>query len=334
MSYRQAVRFVLIVVIGLIISMPVSAEDTSPLPKLKQRWELDITYQPLKIFTFTDPAGANSYYWFFKYTLTNNTKESIKLNLDVCLKADIRLKTDEKLSGYFPQLASRFYQDSIYPVVERELISAEEKLAGFPAAMREDTIIKYKKGLRYMNCKDLREKREILAGEKIEAMAIFTDVDARADQVELFIGGLFDVVKSSYRKEDKQFTQEYESKILRLVFSCQGDEFSKQFASPQLESKEWIVNTYGPIGDKNTVDNLIKGLADENPAARWIAWWLLRRMTDKTLEYNPDLDAEANKDSIENWKEWWYCTKEKLEYNQNLNKFEPKPAPTAEPETK
>ncbi|MFH1228623.1 MAG: hypothetical protein V1701_12070 [Planctomycetota bacterium] len=327
MINRKILRYTFILIIGLLMSLPAFAEDTSPMPTLKQRWEIDITYQPLKIFTYVDPAGANSYYWFLKYTLTNNTKESVKLNLDVSLKANIRLKTDDKPSAFFPKLTSKFYQDSIYPIPERELISAEEKLAGFPAALREDTIAKYKKNLKYLNCKDLREKREILAGEKIEAIAIFTDVDARADEVEIFVGGLVDVIKSFYRKEDKQFTQEYESKILHIVYTCKGDEFSKQFVIPQQELKEWQVTTYGPIGDKNTVDHLITGLADENPAARWISWWLLRRMTDNTFDYNPDQDVETNKEPIEHWKEWWYCTKGKLEYNPTLNKFEPKPEP-------
>lgn len=323
MNSSKAIKLALLVLFAGLVAFPVRSEDNKPFLSLKKRWEIDISYQPLKIFTFTDVDGMRINYWYFVYTLNNTGKEPIKLNIDVCLKANIRLKPPVEASGFFPKVNAKYYQDSIYPIVEREIITADEKMTGFPVPIREDAITKLKKQLRYLNCKDLREKKEILAGETIQCIAIFEGVDARADQMEIMVGGLVDVVKQYYQ-DKTTLVQEYESKILRIVFNCEGDEFSKQFSNFEQVKKEWIIRNYGPIGGKESIDALIGALEDENPVVRWVAWWLLRRMTDNTFDYNPEADAEINKDSINLWKEWWYVNQEKLTYNQTLNKFEPK----------
>lgn len=329
---RRIIRYIIMALLVYFTITPAWSAD-EPFLSLRKRWEIDFSYQPIRIFTYNDPLNIRQNYWYCFYTLSNQTKETIKLNIDICLKANVTVTNAQPetapvaASGFTPKLTAQYYQDSYQPVIETEIISAVEKLGGFPLAIRQDTIAKFKEKLRYLNCRDLRERKEIKPNETIECIALFSGIDSRSDELELMIGGLVAPVKQYYEKNNPKLFQEYESKIRWIVFSWTGDEFTKQHSQSLEIKKDWLIRNYGPIGDKETVSVLIDALTDENPIVRWVAWWLLRRLTDNTFDYNPELaaDSDVNKVSINNWREWWYLNREKLTYNQALNKFEPIP---------
>jgi len=311
--------------------------------KLKKRWEIDFEYQPLKIFTYVDPLGARANYYYFTYTLTNKSDETIPLNLDINLKVDLN-HPDLVATGYQPRI--KYYQDSLQPLAEANIIFTEEKLLGLPLGVRKDRAKELKEKLCYLNCQELRVKKDIFASEKITGIAIFEKVDPRARFYEIMVGGLIDVVKrrdpsetqteetkNSHIEKDlqearagKPATYEYENRIRRITYLCEGDEFNKQ-SRPFIEdiiAPKWIIRNYGPIGEKDALKTLIDALTDENPAIRWSSFYLLRRLTGFTFNYDSEKEVsnEDNQKSVKLWQEWWYRNKQKLTYNKDLNQFQ------------
>jgi hypothetical protein len=311
--------------------------------KLKKRWEIDFEYQPLKIFTDVDPLGARKNYYYFTYTLTNKSDETMPLSLDICLKIDLN-HPDLVATGYKPRV--KYYQDSLHPITDDNIIFTEEKLLGLSLAVRKDRVKELKEKSFYLNCQELRTKKDIFSNEKITGIAIFEGVDPRARLYEIMVGGLIDVIKRRYPDEiqteeardshiekdlqaaraGKPATYEYENRIRKIAYLCGGDEFNKQ-SQPFIEiviTPKWIIRNYGPIGEKDTLRILIDSLADENPAVRWSSFYLLRRLTGFSFNYDSEKEItdEDSQKSIKLWQEWWYRNQEKLTYNKALNQFQ------------
>lgn len=311
--------------------------------KLKKRWTIDFRHESLKIFTDIDPIGSRKNYYYIIYTLENKSEETIPLNLDVCLKTDLN-HPDLTAGGYKPRV--KYYQDSLLPNTESNIIFTEEKLLGLPLGVRKDRVNELKKKMVYLNLRELRAKKEIMPSEKITAIAIFENVDPRARLYEVMVGGLVDMVKRRYPGESqldevknshierdlqearagRTPTYEYENRIRKISYICEGDEFNKQ-SKPLSEiviTPKWIIRNYGPIGEKNMLNTLIDALTDENPSIRSSSFYLLLRLTGLSFNYDPEKEAsyEDTLKSFKLWKEWWYRNMEKLAYNKALNQFE------------
>ena len=317
--------------------------------EVKKRWEIDFEYRPLRIFTYIDSSNKLKNYYYLIYTLTNKLDKTIPLYIDVCLKVDLH-NPDLIAAGYPPKI--KYYQDSLYPLVEDEIIFAEEKLLGLSLGVRKDIVKDFKSKFFYLNCQELRAKQAILPNEKIIGLAIFDDVDRQAKTFEIMIGGLFDVVKRRYSDEtqseevkdshiqrdikdalkdgripiSKEPTYEYENRIRKITYICEGGEFNKQSQTliEIITAPQWVIRNYGPIDEKNTLKKMIESLEDEIPGIRWSSWFLLRRVTGLSFNYDTETEAssEENQKSIKLWQEWWYTNKEKLVYNKNLNQFQ------------
>lgn len=311
--------------------------------KLKKRWEVDFEYRPLKIFTNVDPLGARKNYYYFTYTLTNKSDETAPLNLDICLKIDL---THPDLVAAGNKSRVKYYQDSLQPLVGENIIFTEEKLLGLSIGIRKDRVKELKEKLLYLNCQELRAKKDLFANETVTGIAIFEEVDPQARLYEIMVGGLVDVVKRRYPGEaqpdavkdshiekdlqearsGKTPTYEYENRIRKITYLCEGDEFNKQ-SRPLVEqviAPKWIIRNYGPMGEKTVLNTLIEALADENPAVRWSSFYLLRRLTGFAFNYDSEKEAkdEENQKSLKLWQEWWYRNKEKLAYNTIMNQFQ------------
>jgi hypothetical protein len=332
-----------------VIFLAVFCNITNAYIELKKRWEIDFQYQPLKIFTYIDASNKLKNYYYFVYTLTNTSDKAIPLNIDVCLKIDLH-HPDLLAMGYSPKI--KYYQDSLQSLVEDEIIFTEEKLMGLSLGVRKDRIKELKDKLCYLNCQELRNKQTILPNEKILGLAVFENVDRQAKAFEIMIGGLLDSVKRRYSDEvqseevknshierdikdamkdkripvSKEPTYEYENCIRRIAYICDGGEFDKQskMLVEIITGLQWIIRNYGPITEKNNLKKMIESLEDENPAIRWSSWFLLRRLTGLSFNYDTETEAltEANQKSIKLWQEWWYVNKEKLVYDKNLNQFQ------------
>lgn len=330
------------IIIGIIL-LSLIGSVSNGYTKLKKRWEIDFEYRPLKVFTNIDPLGARKNYYYFTYTLTNKSDETTPLSMDICLKIDLT-HPDLVADGY--QSRVKYYQNSMQPIIEENIIFTEEKLMGLSLGIRKDRVKELKEKLLYLNCQELRAKKDLFANETVTGIAIFEEVDPQARLYEIMVGGLVDVVKRRYPGEaqpdevkdshvEKDLQEarsgktpdyEYENRIRKITYLCEGDEFNKQ-SRPLIEqviAPKWIIRNYGPIGEKNMLKTLVDSLTDENPAIRWSSCYLLRRLTGFSFNYDADKEVsdEDNQKSVKLWQEWWYRNKEKLTYNKTLNQFQ------------
>jgi len=307
--------------------------------ELKKRWQIDFEYKPIKIMTAIDGLGKRQNFHYFVYSLENKSDSAIPLGMDVCLKSDMH-HPDLVAQGYKPKV--KYYQDSFQPLAEEQIIFLEEKLNGLSRTVRKDRIKLLKEKFNYLNLQELREKKEIAPKEKITALAIFENVDPQVKLFEIMVGGLVDVVKR--RNNDEELSGEtkdseieknlqaaragrtpsfvYENQIRTIQYLAEGGAF-KSFNEVVIAPK-WIIRNYGPVGDINSLDIMVKSLSDENPLIRDVSYTLLRRLTGMSYEYNSEEDpvSEANQKSIKLWEEWFYRNKTKLTYNRAMNQFE------------
>ena len=98
-----------------------------------------------------------------------------------------------------------------------------------------------------------------------------------------------------------------------------GQPFTEIVITPK-----WIIRNYGPIGETDILRILIDSLADENPAIRWSSFYLLRRLTGFSFNYDAEKEAadEDSQKAVKLWQEWWYRNKGRLTYSKALNQFQ------------
>jgi hypothetical protein len=310
--------------------------------EVKKRWEIDFEHKPLKFYTYVDPQGTRKNFYYFTYTLTNKSEQETPLFIDICLKIDLHHPTLIS-KGYKPKV--KYYQNTLHPFVEESIIYTEERLWGLSAALRKDRVKELKEKLSYLNHLELRTKQKILAKETILGLAIFDNVSPLAKVFEIMVGGLVDVVKRRLPEEpqsdelskshierdlkearmNRNPTYEYENRIRSIVYLAEGSEFNlqSQVLTEEIIAPKWLIRNYGPIDEKDSLKNLIDALEDENPLIRWGSYYLLRRLTALSFNYDAETEpsTEANQKAIKLWQEWWYRNKEKLSYNKALNQF-------------
>ncbi|MFC1524900.1 hypothetical protein ACFL5I_00765 [Planctomycetota bacterium] len=290
---------------GILFLCPYSSKAA-----IRERWELEFTHKPPRVFTYVDPLNNRTNHAYIIFSVTNPTTKNISLSLDFCIKTD----------------KGRFYQDSIRPLVEGEIIVKEEKLGGLTLGLRKERIKELKQESKYLNCRELRDKAQIKPQETITGIAIFEEIDSRAKELDVMIGGLVDIVKQRYERDlegilEDKLVYEYECKLLKTTYASHGDEFYSHGKEKIKIKKTWVIRNYGPIGTKDTVPILIQSLEDMNPLIREIAFLLLRRLTDQEFKYVPEKELGENKEAVLRWQEWWAVNKDRLVYDLSLNKF-------------
>jgi hypothetical protein len=163
-----------------------------------KRWKLDITYGTPDFVTLEDALGNVHLCWYLTYTVTNNTDNDVPLGIKIGAATD----TDKK------------YRDSIHPMGEKAL--------------------KKKTGKEYKNALAMA-KGTIGAGEKVEAVAIFGEVDPNWDLLTVRISGLYDTVD---QVDGKLY---FEKKVLVLSWSRPGDEYGSAADPITFKSKSWVI---------------------------------------------------------------------------------------------
>jgi hypothetical protein len=295
-----------------------------------QRWMLEFANNLPNVFTYVTPSDKRENYWYMVYTITNPTDDKINLGVDICVRAIIDKENIDKEKPV--KDTDKYYQDAIHPFIEDGIIIAEEKLAGLNQTLQADRIKELKRKLNYLNCKELRDKKEILPKETIKCLAVFNEFDPKSVRFEVMVGGLFDVIKWRFDSDpppnptgnsaSEKIVYGYECKIRKVIYDCPGDEFWDQTRALEEVRKEWLIRDYGPFGDKKGLESMMESLSDPNPLLRWTGWYLLHNLTGLDFKYNPVKTIEDNKASLERWREWWHRNKENLFYNSAINRFE------------
>lgn len=223
----------------------------------------------------------------------------------------------------------------------------------------KDAILKgrWKKGDRlFLNPKEIREQKFIRPGQRLGGVAIFKDVNPRAQVIELQVSGLVDIVKvEPYNKKDLEENPDlalpqivYENQVLKRRYEFKGDEFSRMEDVLVFKSQEWIIKRLGPVADKETlqilVDTMVQALrnerewkeanrsAEEIEALRAregidaldlkIIAHTVRLATGKEFGYEPAKPILDNEAAIWRIHEWWVTNKSKLVYNEITNRYD------------
>jgi len=303
-----------------------SAQEGDVKSKSRPRWMLEFSANPPQIFTYSAPRNVKENYCYFIFSITNDTDDNIRLGIDVCVRAILDENKPER---------DIYYQDAIRPLIEDQMIVSEEKLAALNQGLQKERIKELKKQFKYLNSKDLMDKKEIKPKETIKCIATFPEFDKRSVKLEVMIGGLTDVVKWRYDTPSEMLVSEsgdkviyeYECKIYKIIYDSKGGEFWSHNKMLKEIKKEWLLRNYGPVGDKNGLKIMAESLKDPNPLLRWTGWYLLNQLTGMDFNYDMQKDPadESNVKAIDRYREWIERNSDNLIYNSLLNKFNLKP---------
>lgn len=259
-------------------------------------WELAFEHELPRIFSHADPIGKGGVYWYFVYTVRNPETFEVPLALDISARADDRTH----------------YQNGHYPLVEDQIIEREENLGGFSVGERKEQIAHLKKTRRYLNSSDLRSIRALRPGETIQGLAVFGNVRARLNKLDLLISGLSDPVRYKHDREEGKLWVEskirftYENRILVLHYVKGGDEFYPQFKGFRFERQEWVTQSLEPGLSSHELERLLRGLVDRDALRRMVSFGLLRgitNITDPRFQYNPAVPLDENLETLRSMRE-------------------------------
>ncbi len=216
---------------------------------------------------------------------------------------------------------------------------------------------RWKKGDRlFLNPKEIREQRFIRPGQRLGGIAIFQNVNPRAQSVELQVSGLVDIIKverpsAKETEEDPDLALPkivYENQVLKLRYEFMGDEYNRMEDVVVFQSREWVVKRLGPVADKETlqllVDTMVNALqrerdwreqgktAEEVDVLRTkegigafdlrIIAQSVRLATGKEFGYDSSKGILENEAAIWRIHEWWLTNKSKLVYNEATNRYD------------
>jgi hypothetical protein len=352
--------------------------------QVKNRWRLQWSNEKPSLYTYRSANDRYENYWYVVYTIENtaatNGEEIVPLIFDILLytetgkeyQNDFR-KVDEaviKDAAENPRKAEalkygRFYANVIDPEVEYRIIEHHARLGNRSDGIVRETIEAFKKGFTedppptmkgkwkkgdrlYLNPREIREARFIQPDQKIHGIAIFKNVDPRANVYELHVSGLADIVKITTVTED-EWKMEYEPWTLKVRYFRSGDAFEieKDVVLRQAKAPEYVVKKIGPVASKDTVDKLVLALADALKREKdWkdadakaedvqkaraahgvdtldgrIMAMVFQVATNQNFNYDGTKSILENERAIWRIHEWWLTNRSKLAFDETQNRF-------------
>lgn len=353
--------------------------------QVKNRWRLTWSNEKPQLYTYRSPDDRYENFWYVIYTLENNpeinNEEVVPLLFDVMLytesgkelQHDVQKVDPVPLKEVLenPRRAEalkfgRFYANVIDPEVEYKIIERHARIGNRSPGIVRESIEAFKKGFTedppaefagrwkkgdrlYLNPREIRQMRYLLPGQKVMGVAIFRNVDPRATVYELHVSGLWDILKvTSVTEEETRL--EYEPITLKIRYLRHGDPFEieKDFILRQPKAPEYVVKKIGPVASKDTIDKLVRTLADALKREReWkdqnlsaeeiekrrkihgidaldcrIMAMVFRVATEKDFGYDPSKDVLENERAIWRIHEWWITNRTRLLFNEITNRFE------------
>ncbi|MHC4469920.1 MAG: hypothetical protein ACYTDY_16860 [Planctomycetota bacterium] len=184
------------VLVLLVPVLLVAFADAQEESKYK-RWKLDFERGKLDFVAQKDALGKVTLHWYLTYKIANKTKKEVPLQIAIHAKTD----------------TNKTYRDSIDPLAQRALEKQMKK--------------KFKNAL-------AMGRGKIKAGETLEAVAFFGDLDPNYDRLDVHVAGLVDPID---QVKGKLF---YEKKVLILTYLRPGDEFGAAADPITFKGEKWI----------------------------------------------------------------------------------------------
>ncbi|MBI2901445.1 MAG: hypothetical protein HYY17_14770 [Planctomycetes bacterium] len=216
---------------------------------------------------------------------------------------------------------------------------------------------RWKKGDRlFLNSREIRDQKFIRPGQRLGGIAVFKNVNPRAQVLELQVSGLIDIIKvEAYDAKELDDNPDlampriaYENRVLKMRYEFKGDEHSRMEDAVAFKSREWVVKRLGPVADKETLQALVDTMVavlrrekewkeqgkkpEEVDALRHkdgigamdlrIMAQAIRLATGKEFGYDAAKEILENEAAIWRIHEWWVTNKSRLAYNEITNRYE------------
>lgn len=291
------------------VALLTSVLDTAA--EVRQRWALDLDNQKPNTFTYRYKSGKATNVWYVVYTVKNTTEVEAPLVLDFFMRTD-RGKVVHQ--GWYPHIVAQIVR-RLEGLASEDLDAQVEKLQG--------------EG-KYLDMSKVRQKGTLAPGQEFTGIALFEGVPWGFKTLELLTTGLADPVRLKEHKlgeseEEAKIKYEFENRVLRALYTHEGDEFYAQFDVIEFLKRDWITISLGAIGDRRTLDLLVEALSLDDEVARRSADDLLQKLTGQTtFGYDGSKSPAENEEAIRNWRSWVNQNKYNLVWDEASMKFVPK----------
>jgi len=309
--------------------------------QVRNRWKLEFKHTPPELYIYRDPLGNRTPYWYVAFEIYNNA--AVNMNEAVPIQVDVMLHTeygkdylaDLQKIGLEGTRSGKYYSNVVHFEVEQKIIEKITHIGNRSKGIIRENIEYFKKNNMYLNPRELRNRRFIKPGETISCIAIFTNVDPRANILEIQVSGLVDILKIK-KIEAESVEMELENRVLKIKYDLPGDPFHKASSTPIYAGKKWDVKQIGPIASKETLELLVNTFVEAlecqegkepkkreiTPLDLRIANNILKRATGKDFGYDVSKGIKENELAVWKWHEWWISNKGRLYYDEKTNKFE------------
>jgi hypothetical protein len=187
-------KALLVLALPVLFSLVAQAADEAAIYK---RWKLDFTRGDMAWVAVKDALGQQHVSWYLTFTLKNSMDRDVPLNIRVKAGTD----------------TGQDYRGSIAPYFQKALEA--------------------KTGKKYKTALDL-SKGTLAAGESVDGVVFFGEIDPNMDLLTVKVYGLYDDVEQI---EGKLFV---EVKVLVMMWFRPGDEFGSLNDEMEFKKNEWV----------------------------------------------------------------------------------------------
>ena len=248
-----------------------------------ERWKLDYSQDKPTLFTYRYPNDELENLWYVYYTVTNNGPKPVPLIIDLTMYVETGRELQADLRKVDPDAAraasgdSSKYEELKYgtfisngvqsEAIEYKIIEYHAKLGNRSPGIIRQSIEELKKGDEktgtryYLNAREMREQRIIKDGQKLTGLAIFRNVDPRAQVIEIQVSGLWDVLRIEEIlgvNDEMEIKLHYENRVYKHTYWFPGDAFHRERdVLTLMRQPTWVAKSIGPVASKSTIENLV-----------------------------------------------------------------------------
>lgn len=280
---------------------------------VRQRWVLDLENEKPDTFTYRYKSGKSTNVWYVVYKVKNSTEVEAPLVLDFFMRTD----------------RGKVVHQGWYPHISAQIIRKLEKLGTMDSAELDATVEKLQGEGKYLDMSKVRQKKTLAPGQEFTGIALFEGVPWGFKTLEFLATGLADPVRLKEHKldespEEAAVKYELENRVLRAIYTHEGDEFYAQFDTIDFLKRDWVNISLGAVGDRKTLDLLVEALSLNDEVARRSANDLLEKLTGKSYGFDSSKSPAENEEAIRNWRSWVNQHKFNLVWDEANMKFVPK----------